>query len=102
MNAPLAPCGRCRALVPRDTGCVHWRPDLRGERRPLLASERSRRYRERKRLGLVGPVGRPRASEQERAAREAARGAQRETRLRDAAREAVAEFRRQMLIREVG
>jgi hypothetical protein len=22
-----APCGECRALVPRDTGCPHWRPE---------------------------------------------------------------------------
>lgn len=27
------PCGACRALVPADTGCVHWKPGTKSGKR---------------------------------------------------------------------
>ena len=40
---PLRPCGACRALVPAQTGCAHWRP---GESaRQYRAREASREAR---------------------------------------------------------
>jgi hypothetical protein len=80
MNGPiwlaLAPCGPCGMPVSREHGCVHWRPQWRAGRGvvPITRAERSRRYRERKAIGLVGTPPAP---------------------------DVVAEHRRMMLIRRV-
>ena len=37
-----APCGACRALVPADSGCEHWRP---GGPADVCRRERNRKYR---------------------------------------------------------
>lgn len=81
MNGPIwlamAPCGPCGVPVPRDRGCVHWRPAAGNGRshfggtKPLTVAERSARYKARKRAGLVGAkqMGRPPLSDEERARR---------------------------------
>lgn len=101
----FVPCGECRAYVDAAQGCYHWRPtmkrrDGRGprprERAPLTTAERSRRYKERKRAGLVGTVklGPPPISEDERERRRAARVASIDAEL--------AWLQRMNVIREVG
>lgn len=103
----FAPCGECRGPVPRDRGCEHWRPQTQGsvsarnshprETPPLTGAERSRRYQQRKRAGLVGTVkkGAPPISEQERARR-------RDEATKEREEQALTELRRILVIREVG
>lgn len=41
----LRPCGLCRALVPGDTGCGHWKP-RRAEANRVRRQEKRRQNRE--------------------------------------------------------
>lgn len=65
------PCGVCRALVPADSGCTHWRP-------------------------LVAAARKGEGSVREAARRKRAAQVRRDQRARMKAREAVDEFKRAM------
>lgn len=75
------PCGECREYVDAVHGCYHWRPAMKRpnnsrprETPPQTSAERSRRYKERKRNGLVGTAkkGSPPLADDERERRRAA------------------------------
>lgn len=53
MSHPLdsAPCGECQKLVPRQTGCPHWRPEVAAAQAVKARETRERINREGKKPG---------------------------------------------------